>query len=147
MAGLTRSLAAICLMLAIVASSGVQAMTIWQFDAMTEADRAEFVAVLVSGASRVLQEDGRGDSAEQMEEFFTVIEPGDERPVGMRDLDLALAEARATDLDNVQKDPGAMRAEVEEAFAHMLRKHGLELPEAFFTVARDFTPKDSTQRR
>ncbi len=146
MTGLNTCLVATCLTAAMLTAGEAQAMTIWQFDKMADADRDEYVAALVIGARRVLREDGRSELARQMELFFTEIEPGQQIPLGMSEFQANLAKARATDLENVQHDPGALRIEVEDALALTVRNHGLELPESFFTVASGFTPKNPPQK-
>ena len=50
---------------------------------------------------------------------------------------------RVTDIKNLEKNSDTRRIEVEDAMAVTLKKNGVDLPQSFFTVARDFKPKHS----
>ena len=60
---------------------------------------------------------------------------------------LTLAKARVTDAKNVEKDPNAQRIEVEDAMAVMLKKNGVELPDSFFTVNKNFKPRHAPEKK
>jgi hypothetical protein len=122
-------------------SNVVQAMEIQQFDKMASEDKGEYVSLLVGGAEQVLKDEGRADLAAKVEDLFTRILPGDQHSIGMVEFQLNLARARVTDTKNVAKDPHAQRLEVEDAMAVTLKKNGIQLPDSFFTVARNFQPK------
>jgi hypothetical protein len=73
--------------------------------------------------------------------LFTIKDPGDKDSHGIIDFEMSVARAREADVRRALKDPKADRLEVEDAMAVMVRKHGIELPDSFFTVNRDFRPK------
>ena len=94
----------------------------------------------MGGAEQVLKTEGRADLAAQVETLFTTTEPGDQHTLGMVEFQLNLARAPVTDAKNVEKNPGAQRLEVEDAFAVTLKKH-IDVPNSFFTVLSNFRPK------
>jgi hypothetical protein len=119
----------------------VQAMEIQQFDKMAQDDRAEYVSELISGAEKVLTDEGSADQAEKVENLFTTNPSDSNTSIGMNDFMLILAKVRLVDAQRVLQDPNARRAEVEDAMAVMLKKHGIDLPQSFFTVNNGFKPK------
>jgi len=125
---------------AISVSGPAQAMTIVEFDKMSDDDQNEYVADLVVGAQKVLREAGQYDLVIKVHKLFTDIHPGDKISDGMSDFAILLAKARVADDLRTQKDPNARRLEVEDAMALTLRKSGIEVPDAFFTVNANFRP-------
>jgi hypothetical protein len=63
-------LAAMLASTATLFAHGAQAMKIWQFDKMAQDDRAEYVSQLISGAEKVLTDEGRADQATQVGYLF-----------------------------------------------------------------------------
>lgn len=61
--------------------------------------------------------------------------------LGQTEFERNLAIVRATDADNVLRNPDVKRFHVEHAMKLTLRKNGIELPPSFMTVASDFKPK------
>jgi hypothetical protein len=59
----------------------------------------------------------------------------------MVEFETNLALARVADAKRAEKDPKAQRVEVEDAMAVTLQKNHIDLPDSFFTVARNFKPK------
>jgi hypothetical protein len=117
------------------------AMEIEQFDKMAAADQSDYIVVLIVGAQRVLVDSGRKDLADKVHVLFTTTIPGDESPIGVVEFESNLARARLADVRRLQKDPHAARLWVEHAMAGTLKKNGIELPDAFFTIANGFRPK------
>jgi len=138
----TRFLASTFLSAAMLLPGVVQAMQIQQFDKMVEDDQAEYVSELIQGAEKVLTDEGRPDLAAQVSHLFTTNAPDGNISIGMSDFMLTLAKARLADAQRAEKKPSAHRLEVEDAMAVMLKKvHGIDLPQNFFTVNKNFKPK------
>jgi len=120
--------------------SAAQAMTIVQYDKMADDERNEYVADLVLGAQKVLDDAGQHDVAIKVGKLFTEIKPGDKISAGMAEFAVLLANARLADERRIEKDSHARPLEVEDAMALTLQKNGIELPDSFFTVATRFQP-------
>ncbi len=119
-----------------------QGMEIQKFDKMAQDDRAEYVSELISGAEKVLTDEGKPDLAAQVEHLFTTNAPDSNTSIGMNEFTITLAKARLADAQRALKNPDAKRVHVEDAMAVMLKKlHGIDLPQSFFTVNGNFKPK------
>ena len=117
-------------------------MEIQKFDKMVNDDQAEYVSELISGAEKVLTDEGKPDLAAQVEHLFTTNPSDSNTSIGMNDFMITLAKARLADAQRALKDPNAKRIQVEDAMAVMLKKlHGIDLPHSFFTVNSNFKPK------
>jgi len=81
------------------------------------------------------------DLSAQVSKLFTTHLGNDQISLGMTEVSINLVRARLIDAQNVTKDPNAQRIEVEDAMSATLKKNGIELPDSFFTVARNFKPK------
>jgi hypothetical protein len=79
--------------------------------------------------------------------FFQQRFPGIRWLWGRRNFERNLAIVRATDADNVLRNPDVKRFHVEHAMKLTLRKNGIELPPSFMTVASDFKPKYPPQSK
>lgn len=134
-------LAATCMSIAVLFSSAAQAMEIEKFDKMAAQDQSDYIVALIEGAQKVLKAEGHADLADKVHKLFTEKFPGDESPLGVVEFERNLARARLADIRNLQKDPNAARLEVEDAMVVTLAKNGIEVPDAFFTVAANFHPK------
>lgn len=119
----------------------VQAMEIRQFDKMADQDQAEYIGLLVQGAEKVLLAEGRADLQQQVHHLFSTTPPGDKMPLGMTEFEINLALARANDAKNAIAHPDDPHLEVEDAMFVTLKKNHIELPDSFYTVAKDFHPK------
>ena len=118
-----------------------QAMEIQKYDKMSDDDQDEYVADLVVGAEKVLTAAGHREQAERVNNLFTEKNPGDKLPRGMVEFEILLDKARVADDLRVHKDPNTRRLEVEDAMALTLKKHEIDVPDAFFAVASNFRPK------
>jgi hypothetical protein len=141
MNGFKKYMAATFLSTAMLFTSLAQAMQIQQFDKMAGDDRDEYVAELIIGAQKVLNEAGKPDLAEQVHKLFTTKLPGDEISVGRTEFDRNLARLRVDDAENATGHPNDPRLEVEDAMFLTLQKNHIPLPDSFFTVASNFKPK------
>jgi len=120
----------------------LQAMEIQQFDKMADKDQDEYVGELVVRAERVLRDAGRRDLAVQLNKLFTEHQdPADKISLGMAEFQMILARGRVFDLRSILQDPKALRLHVEDAMALTLKPHGIEMPDSFFTVMKDWKPK------
>jgi hypothetical protein len=123
-----------------------QAMQIVQFDRMADHDQDEYVADLIIGAQKVLNDSGDSVDAAKVHKLFEV-EPGAKSSEGMAEFEMTLARVRLKDTKNAIAHPESPRLEVEDAMALTLQINGIELPDAFFTVAKDFKPKFPAQKK
>jgi len=118
-----------------------QAMTIEKFDKMADDDQDEYVADLVVGAEKVLNEAKQSDKSAKVKNLFVVIHPGVKISDGMADFEIILAKARLADVKRRIKDPKARLLEVEDAMVITLKRNGIELPDNFFSVNANFRPR------
>ncbi len=132
---------------ALLLTSAAQAMEIQQFDKMAVQDQHDYVNALIVGAQKVLIDERRDDLAAQIQSLFTKIPPGDSISLGLEEFETNLAQARIFDAETHAKDHNAQRVEVEDAMAITLKKNKIELPDSFFTVARNFKPKHPPQKK
>ena len=128
-------------------TSAAQAMEIRQFDKMSVQDQGDYVGLLVGGAEQVLKDEGRADLAAQVEHLFTTTDPGDAHTIGAVEFERNLAILREADAKNAQKNPKDPRIEVEVAMAVTLKKNGIQLPDSFFTVNKNFKPRHSQEKK
>lgn len=143
----SRFLAATFMPAAMLLASVAQAMQIQQFDKMANDDQAEYVGELIQGAEKVLTDEGRPDLATLVSHLFTTNAPDGNISIGMSQFMLTLAKARLADAQRAKKDPNAHRLEVEDAMAVVLKKNGVDLPQSFFTVNKNFKPKHAPVKK
>jgi hypothetical protein len=136
-----KMLATMSLSTVVLFANAAQAMEIRQFDKMAVPDQGDYVGLLIAGAERVLNDEGRADLAAKVEHLFTTTEPGDKFTLGMVEFERNLALAREEDAKNVLKKPNSPRIEVEDAMAVTLKKNGIELPDSVFTAGKTFKQK------
>jgi hypothetical protein len=122
-------------------------MEIWQFDKMPQDDRAEYVLELIQGAEKVLRDEGKPDLAAQVSHLFTTNTSGADVSIGMAEFLRNLARARVADAKNVARDPNTRRIEIEDAMAVTLKANGVDLPQSFFTVNKNFKPKRALDKK
>lgn len=132
---------------AMVLPNIAQAMEIRQFDKMTNDDQAEYVSELISGAEKVLTDEGLAEQAAKIESLFTTNAPDSNTSIGMSDFMLDLAQARLADAQRALKDPNAHRLEVEDAMLVMLKRNNIPLSQDFIrdfrATNKHFQPKSS----
>jgi hypothetical protein len=119
------------------------AMEIRDFDRMVKSDQNEYVADLVIGAQTVLKQTGHPELATKVRDLFRIIKPGDQISDGMAEFEIILAKTRLAEATRLEKDPNARHLEVEHAMSITLKRNGVELPDSFFTVNKNFRPKFS----
>jgi hypothetical protein len=128
---------------AMLFTGSLQAMEIQQFDKMAVQDQGDYIQALVDGAQKVLIDQGQKDRAMKVDRQFKEVLAGDKHSLGLVEFERNLDRARVADVKRVIANPNAARIEVEDAMAVTLQKNGIELPDSFFTVAKDFKPKTS----
>ena len=128
--------------------TSARAMEIRQFDKMADRDQANYIQVLVDDAQKVLRDEGRSDLAGKMDQLFTEIFAGDKISLGMQEFEDNLALLRVNDAEHAQeKNPKDPRIEVEDVLFITLKKNHIDLPDSFFTVAKNFKPKYPLQKQ
>jgi hypothetical protein len=95
----------------------------------------------VDGAQKVLIDQGQKNQATKVDSLFKEIPAGDKISLGLNEFNSNLELLRVAAAENAQKNPKGPRVEVEDAMAVTLHKNGIELPDSFFTVAKNFKPK------
>jgi hypothetical protein len=144
---IVRGLGVVLVSAAILSANVAQAMEIYKFDKMSDADQKEYVGELVEGAQRVLREDGRSDLAEKVAKLFTTKAPDSDISIGMSAFITNLALTRVSDLKRLEKDPHATRLEVEHAMILTLKHRDIVLPKSFMNVMKDFMPKHALKNQ
>src|SRR5262249_49130783 len=135
------------LALIIAMSNPAFSMEIRQFDKMSIEDQGDYLALLVGGAEKVLRDAGRAPDADKVEHLFTTTVPGDTLTIGSVEFERNLAILRAADSKHAVDHPDDPRVEVEDAMFQTLKKNHIQLPDSFFTVAKDFKPKHSRRKQ
>jgi len=108
-------------------TAALPATTFPQFNKMDIYDQAEFIAVMVNATQMALRNAGQADKAAQIEQLFTMIEPGDATSVGLVELERNLALARVYAAKDAEKDPKAKPIEVEDALFVTLEKNKIPM--------------------
>lgn len=135
------------LSVAVFVTSAAQAMQIQQFDKMADQDQADYISQLVAGAQTVLIKQGQPELAAKVHRLFTEIHPGDTMSVGLVEFENNLAILRLNDAKEVIKNPKAVRLEAEDVMIATLHANHIELPDSFYTVNKNFTPKHVQQSK
>jgi hypothetical protein len=122
-----------------------QAMEIRQYDKMESQDRNEYIADLLTGTQKVLNDEGRSDLAARVNNLFTEKLGGDDLPLGLVEFGKNLALARVADAERAAQDPNAHRLEIEDAMLVTLQKNNIPLSRdfvrAFRAINSNFRPK------
>jgi hypothetical protein len=147
MFGMKRNLAKCVMILALLLPTLAQAMTIVEFERMQAKDRQDYLDFLVEGAQKVLIDEGQKEVAAKVYQLFHEIHPGDALSFGEIAFEENLARARVADAKRHANEPNARRLEVEDALFVTLKKNGIQLPKAFFTIGSNFKPKYPPQHK
>jgi hypothetical protein len=108
--------------------SGAQALEIDGYDRLAPADQARFMDGLNRGAVAILTKGGHKDQAAKAQQLLT----------NKKAVDAALAHERELDAKRAVEMPDMSRLEVEDALIDLLKQNGIELPDSFFMVNKDF---------
>ena len=142
-----RCIFAIVISASMFLAGAAQAKEIREFDTMAAQDRQDYMNLLVEGAQKVLIEDGRRDDAAKVYQLFHEIPAGASISIGEAEFEGNLDNAWVADAKKHASHPTAPRLEVEDALAVTLKKNHIGLPDSFFTVAKDFNPKHSADKK
>src|SRR5579864_2241061 len=139
MNGLERFLTASSLTLAVLfTGAAAQAMPIPQFKEMAPTVQANYINALVQNAETALARDHSRDRSadiDKVRQFF------DKSNVGAERFFLALALMQVDDAKNRVENPNYEWSDAADAMVLALQKSGVELPDNFFTLAKDLDTK------
>jgi hypothetical protein len=132
-------LATFLLVVALLFTSAVHALTIVEFDKIEKgAAKAEYVDDLIETAEKSLISAGRSDDSARVSEVFRTNAPNSDVSLGVTQFYMTLAIARVADA----KNPNAPRVTMEKVLAVCFRKNdGIKLPDSFFAMAKSIKPK------
>ncbi|MGH9684699.1 MAG: hypothetical protein ACRD4S_13945 [Candidatus Acidiferrales bacterium] len=113
-----------------------------RFDKMQAMLQAEFVAVMVDTTQKALRDAGSTAYADQIEQLFTKVEPGDSMSLGLVELERNIARARLADVHNLEKDPKTtQRIAVEDALFVTLEKNNIKMTTPVMNAVLDAMDK------
>lgn len=122
--------------------SGVaQAMDIKDYFNMADQDQGRFDHILLMGAEKVLNDEGRADLATQLDALFTEVKPGNKFSDGVADYQARLGAMLGAEVNREVRNPNLPHLQAERAFRDAAKDHGILLPPAFDTIASNFHPK------
>jgi hypothetical protein len=119
----------------------VQAMDINDYFKMADQDQGRFAQSLLTGAEKLLNDEGRVDLANQLDTLFTEVKPGNKLSDGMADYEARLGAMLGAEVNREVRNPNLPHLQAERAFRDAAKDHGIPLPPAFDTVASDFHPQ------
>jgi acyl-CoA synthetase (AMP-forming)/AMP-acid ligase II len=122
-------------------TSAAQAMDINDYFKMADQDQGRFDQTLLTGAEKVLNDEGRADLANQLDALFTEVKPGNKLSDGMADYLARLGAMLGAEVEREVRNPNLPHLQAERAFRDAAKYHGIILPSAFDTVASDFHPQ------
>jgi hypothetical protein len=135
------TLSAAMLSAAVLISSAAQATDISDYFKMADQDQGQFDQTLLTGAEKVLNDEGRTDLANQLDALFTEVKPGNKLSDGMADYLARLGAMLGAEVEREVRNPNLPHLQAERAFRDAAKDHGISLPPAFDTVAKDFQTK------
>jgi len=118
-----------------------QAMDIKDYFKMADQDQGRFDQALLTGAEKVLNDEGRADLAKQLDALFTEVKPGNQLSDGMAEYQARLGAMLGAEVKREVRNPNLPHLQAERAFRDAANSHGIPLPAAFDTVAKDFHPQ------
>ena len=114
------------------------AMTIREYDSMSEKDRVDYMTLLTDRSIDALNAEGKEDMAGKLYKFFVSMEKNGDVPLGVMAFYKNLETARNLDNKNYAQDSNSKRLHVEHAFILTLKKNGIDVPQNIMTIASDF---------
>ncbi len=118
-----------------------QAMDIKDYFKMADQDQGQFDNALFDGAKQLLKDEGRSDLADQLEQLFTEVKPGNKLSEGFAEYQARLGAMLGAEVNREVRNPNLPHLQAERAFRDAARDHGIPLPPAFDIIAKDFHPK------
>jgi hypothetical protein len=110
---------------------------------MADQDQGRFDQSLLTGAEKLLNDEGRADLANQLDTLFTEVKAGNKLSDGMAEYQARLGAMLGAEVDREVRNPNLPHLQAERAFRDAAKDHGIPLPSAFDTVASDFHPLKS----
>ena len=129
------------LLAAMLFVSTAQATDIKDYFKMADQDQGRFNQALLTGAEKVLSDEGRADLAAQLDKIFTEVKPGNKLSDAFADYQARLGAMLGAEVEREVRNPNLPHLQAERAFRDAAQDHGILLPPAFDTVAKDFHPK------
>ena len=134
------------LLAAMLFTSAAQAMDINDYFKMADQDQGRFDQSLLTGAEKLLHEEGRADLAAQLDALFTEVKPGNKLSDGMADYQARLGAMLGAEVNREVRNPHLPHLQAERAFRDAAKDHGIPLPPAFDKIASDFHPKSPVKQ-
>jgi len=126
---------------AMLRPSMAQAMDINDYFEMADQDQGRFDQTLLTGAEKVLNDEGRADLADQLDRLFTEVKPGNKFSDAVVDYFARLGAMQIAEVNREVRNPNLPHLQAERAFRDAAKDHGILLPPAFDSIAKDFHPK------
>jgi len=137
----SKLLGAVFLLAAVLFASAAQAMDINDYFNMADQDQGRFDQTLLTGAEKVLIDEGRPDLATQLDRLFTEVKPGNKVSDATADYMARLGAMQIAEVNREVRNPKLPHLQAERAFRDAAQDHGIPLPKAFDAVASNFKPK------
>jgi hypothetical protein len=133
--------------IALLLTSAAQAMDIKDYFKMADQDQGRFDQTLLTGAEKVLNDEGRADLAAQLDKIFTEVKPGNKLSDATADYQANLGAMLIAEVKREARNPNLPHLQAEKAFRDAAQDHGIPLPPAFDTVASDFHPQHPPKKK
>jgi len=134
-------LVATIMLVALFFTSAAQAMDIKDYFKMADQDQGRFDQTLLTGAEKVLIDEGRPDLATQLDRLFTEVKPGNKVSDATADYMARLGAMLGAEVEREVRNSKLPHLQAERAFRDAAKDHGIPLPKAFDAVASNFKPK------
>lgn len=108
---------------------------------MADQDRGRFNQTLLTGVEKLLKDEDRADLADQLDRLFTKVRPGNKFSDGFADYQARLGAMLGAEVEREVRNPKLPHLQAERAFRDAAKDHGILLPPAFDSVAKDFHPQ------
>ncbi len=126
---------------AILLSPGMaRAMDIKDYLKMADQDQGRFDRSLLTGAEKLLSDEGRTDLADRLNRLFTDVKAGNNLGDGTVDYRANLGAMAISEVRREAWNPNLPHLQAEKAFREAAENHGIPLPPAFDAIAGDFHP-------
>lgn len=122
-------------------AGAAQAMDIKDYFTMADQDQGRFNQSLLTGAEKLLNDEGRADLAAQLDTLFTEVKPGNKFSDGFADYQANLGAMQIAEVNREVRNPKLPHLQAERAFRDAAKDHGIPLPPAFDAIASDFHPQ------
>jgi hypothetical protein len=131
---------------AMLFSSAAQAMDINDYFNMADQDQGRFDQALLTGAEKLLIDEGRSDLADQLDKIFTEVKPGNKLSDAFAEYQARLGAMQIAEVNREVRNPNLPHLQAERAFRDTAKDHGIPLPAAFDSIASNFKPKYPTKQ-